>query len=684
MDKMKKGPEARPAAGAAAAEKETKKTTAVKKPPARTAAPKKAAVKKPAAEKTASGKIAAKSAANNTAAKKTAEKKTTARKTTAKKTAAARPAAAGKTAAKKPAVKKAAPKKPAAPKKASQAASMPKKRAAKPAVTKAAPASKPEPKKAAAPKPEPKKAAAPKPAPEPTAAAQAPEPTAAAQAPKAAPEPKAPAPAPKPAPAPDEKKPAKAEPERRILMAASECVPFASTGGLGEVIGSLPAALNEVSGGKTECRVIMPLYADIPEEYRKEMKFLGCDYVRLAWRSLYMGVFELVRGGVTYYFIDNEYYFGRGGLYGYYDDGERFAFFSRAVLDSQSITGFVPDIIHANDWETALIPVLQNSLYRREFLKTVFSIHNIEYQGYYPTDFDTYVIGLPESERYVIEFGDAINLMKGGIESANLLCTVSPTYAEELKNPLTAYGLDEIIRRNAHKLHGVLNGIDTKAYDPSTDPKIAENYSSSDLSGKKQCKKALQRELALDERDVPVITMVSRLVPSKGLELVREVIDGVLDNFDVQFVLLGTGYPEFEGYFHDLEARRRDKARCIINFNADQSHRVYAAGDILLMPSVTEPCGLSQMIGCRYGDIPVVRATGGLRDSIKDCTLGDGSGFVFENYDADSFYHAIENAVTRYYDRENWEALVKHDLDLDFGWGRSAKNYLELYDTLND
>ncbi|MGI6737256.1 MAG: glycogen synthase [Anaerovoracaceae bacterium] len=459
-------------------------------------------------------------------------------------------------------------------------------------------------------------------------------------------------------------------------------MPFAHTGGLGEVSGSLPRALNSLSGAEIDCRVILPLYQDIGEEYRSRMTFLGSRYINLAWRSQYMGVFELAYRGVIYYFIDNEYYFGRPGLYGYYDDGERFAYFSRAVLDAVELTGFEPEIIHANDWQTALVPVYQNSLYHRENLKTILSIHNIEYQGFYPHEFLSEVIGLPEGENHVVEFGEGVNLLKGGIESAHLLCTVSPTYAEELKSPLAACGLHDIINRNAWKLHGILNGIDTSLYDPAVDPLIPANYSSLDLNGKAICKAQLQDSLALPVRDVPLITVISRLVPAKGMDLIRATIDGILDSHDVQFILLGNGYPEYEDFFHGLEGRHRDKARCIIKFSADLSHRLYAAGDILLVPSRNEPCGLNQMIGCRYGDIPVVRSTGGLRDSIKDCTLGDGSGFVFEDYDSDSLYHAVMNAVERWYDRTNWSALVRHDLELDFGWKKSAGIYRELYESL--
>jgi starch synthase len=469
------------------------------------------------------------------------------------------------------------------------------------------------------------------------------------------------------------------EPELKVLFATPECSPFVHTGGLGEVAGSLPAAVNRKSGGAIDCRVILPLYASVSQEYRDQMKFLGASEVHLAWRSQYMGVFELKKDGTTYYFIDNEYYFKRDGLYGYYDDGERFAFFSKAVLDSIGITGFEPDIIHANDWQTALVPVYQNSEYRRPFMKTVFTVHNIEYQGYYPHEFLEDVIGLPEGEGYVVEFEDGVNLMKGGIESCNTFTTVSPSYAGELCSPVYAHGLDGIVSRNRWKLRGILNGIDTEKYDPAHDKFIAATYTADDLTGKEKCRASLQESLALPVREVPVITLISRLVPAKGLDLVRAVIDGVLGSEDVQFILLGTGYPEYEEFFRGVEWRHRDKARCLIEFSSEISHRIYAGGDILLVPSLSEPCGLTQMIGCRYGDVPLVRNTGGLRDSITDCTLGDGSGFVFDSFDPDSFYHTLMNAIVRFHDRENWTNLVRHDMGLDFGWERSAGEYIEMY-----
>lgn len=471
-----------------------------------------------------------------------------------------------------------------------------------------------------------------------------------------------------------------------ILYATPECVPFAHSGGLGEVAGSLPKALNRRRKTNIDCRVIMPLYGSIKNEYREKMRFLGAATASFTWRKQYLGLYELRMGGVTYYFVDNEYYFKRDRLYGHFDDGERFSFFSHAVFKALDlIDDFAPDVIHANDWQTALIPVLQQTVYRREFMKTVFTIHNIEYQGAYGANANDDFIGIPSDSLGLISFNNDINLMKGGIECCNILSTVSPSYSEELKYPENAFGLDEIIRSNAHKLIGILNGINTELYNSKKDPLIAANFSQEDLSGKAICKRSLQESLALKTSNTaPVITLCSRLVPAKGMDLVRMVMDDIIEYNDVQFILMGTGYYEYEEFFRGLEQRHRDKARCIIKFDPDFAHTLYAGGDMLLVPSLSEPCGLTQMIGCRYGDIPVVRATGGLRDSIKDATLGNGNGFVFDNYDADGLYHAIMNAVTRYGAVSDWQKLVKHAMSCDFGWTASAEEYRKMYVSLFD
>jgi glycogen/starch synthases, ADP-glucose type len=468
-----------------------------------------------------------------------------------------------------------------------------------------------------------------------------------------------------------------------ILFASPEVSPFAGTGGLGEVAGSLPKALKSIKSSDIDCRVIMPLYQSIADEYRQDMEFLGCAEIPIAWKHEYMGVFSLEYKGVTYYFIDNEYYFKRDGLYGYFDDCERFTYFSRAVIESLLIIDFVPDIIHANDWQTAMIPVFQNTIYHREFLRTVFTIHNIEYQGHYGMDVLENVLGLPEDKTYVVEYHGDVNLMKGAIESSNMVSTVSPSYAGELKDPFYSFGLDHIIRRNEHKMRGILNGIDTRVYNPSNDPFIASNYSYTHPEGKISDKTELQKAAGLPVReDVPVLSVVSRLVPAKGMDLILETMDGILDNNDVQFILLGTGDGHYENWFRGLAERHPDKAAALIYFDTAMSHKVYAGSDIFIMPSRSEPCGLSQMIACRYGTVPVVRETGGLKDSIKDCTLGDGNGFLFADFTSDAFYHAVMNALNRYKDRENWAKLVRHDLHMNFSWASQAKEYQKMYEDI--
>ncbi|MDD7408865.1 MAG: glycogen/starch synthase [Anaerovoracaceae bacterium] len=466
----------------------------------------------------------------------------------------------------------------------------------------------------------------------------------------------------------------------RVLFCTPEVTPFSGTGGLGEVSGSLPAALNRLTEKNIDCRVISPLYGSISQEYRKDMEFLGYKDIPVSWRSKYMGVFSLRRGGVTYYFIDNEEYFKRDGQYGFYDDCERYAFFSRAVFESIDFTGFIPDIIHANDWQTALVPVYQDAIYHRRFLSTIFTIHNIEYQGYYGTEVIGDVIGLPAGADHLLEFNGGANLIKGGIDTANIVTTVSPTYADELSYPFFAYGLDGIVNSAKHKMTGILNGIDVKTYDPEHDKMIAATYSAADISGKSTCKKSMLREAGLPDDGAPLVSMISRLVPAKGIDLVRGTIEGMLSQADFKLIVLGTGNQEYEDFFRYLESKYPDKVRAFITFNSQLSHKLYSASDIFLMPSKTEPCGLSQMIAMRYGTVPVVRATGGLRDSVSDCTMGEGTGFVFENYDMSSFADALSRAISLYGNKKSWEALVRYDLKQDFSWNRSALEYMKLYE----
>ena len=465
----------------------------------------------------------------------------------------------------------------------------------------------------------------------------------------------------------------------KILYVTSEAVPFVHTGGLGEVASALPKNLNSRRQQDVDCRVILPLHGSVAQEYREKMTFLGSGEVRLGWRAQYVGVFSLDYDFVTYYFIDNEFYFKRDSLYGNFDDCERYAYFSKAVFAALDIIDFVPDIIHANDWQTALVPVYQYAVYRREFTKTVFTVHNIEYQGHYGIDVLGEVIDLPEEYRHLVEYNGDVNLMKGAIECADVFSTVSPTYAEELKDPAFGFGLDPIVRKNEGKLIGILNGIDTLSYNPSKDKTLPANFSFRKPEGKAVCKEKLQEEFGLPLRDVPVISMVTRLVAAKGMDIVADVMDRVLDEMDVQFLLLGTGDHKYEEFFRGLQQRHPDRAACRIEFNAQISRRVYAGSDMFLMPSRSEACGLAQMIACRYGAVPIVHETGGLADSIVDCTLGSGSGFVFREFSGNELYETIAKAVRLYGNKEDWTALVDHDLKLNFGWKKAAETCMEMY-----
>ena len=465
----------------------------------------------------------------------------------------------------------------------------------------------------------------------------------------------------------------------KILLASPEVMPFAGTGGLGEVAGSLPAALNELDGQDMDCRVILPLYGSVKNEVREKMRFLGHIDVPVAWRRQYMGIFELEKNGVIFYFIDNEYYFKRDGIYGFLDDCERFSYFSRAVIESHKITGFRPDIIHANDWQTALIPVFMKTLYRDEDMKTVFTVHNVEYQGKYGMEVIKECLGLEKNDAYVVEYDDCVNLMKGALDSADSITTVSPTYARELTYPVSAFGLDEVIRRNEGRMRGILNGIDILSYDPQTDPMISSHYSSKNMAGKKRCKRALQKQLGLPQVDVPVLTLISRLVAPKGIDIMIEMLDRLMDESYAQFVMLGTGDAEYEDWFRGLQARHPDQVRSLIEFNTTTAHRIYAGGDILLMPSRSEACGLAQMIACRYGNVPIVRQTGGLADSINEWDGEKGNGFTFYDYNGTELAYAVGRALDLYGHRNKWRALVRHILDEDFSWSRSAEEYREVY-----
>ncbi|MGN1117849.1 MAG: glycogen synthase GlgA [Acutalibacteraceae bacterium] len=469
----------------------------------------------------------------------------------------------------------------------------------------------------------------------------------------------------------------------KVLYVASEALPFMASGGLGDVAGSLPQALRKRLIG---CRVVMPMYDTIKQELKDKMKFITSISVPVAWRRQYCGIFEAKANGVIYYFIDNQYYFKRDTIYGHYDDAERFAFFSRAVLEMLPHIDFRPDIIHCNDWQSALTPVYYTTMYSKnpwyQGIKTVFTIHNIQYQGVYGKEIIGDVIGL-EGNSNILEYDGDVNFMKGAIECADKVTTVSPSYANEILDPWYSHGLDSILKQRSWKLQGILNGIDVINYDPETDENIFANYSSADFSNKKVNKAGLQENMGLPVREeVPVVGIVSRLVDHKGLDLVKAVFEELLCTTDIQFVILGSGDWQYENFFREMANRYRDKVAVRIGFVPSLARKIYAGADMFLMPSKSEPCGLSQMVALRYGTLPIVRETGGLRDSIQDSGDGKGNGFTFKSYNAHDMLGAIRRALGAYYDKEYWNTLVQRALDCDMSWGKSANEYIKMYNQL--
>ena len=474
--------------------------------------------------------------------------------------------------------------------------------------------------------------------------------------------------------------------KKKILFVASEAYPYVKTGGLGDVAAALPKAL--VRKGY-DVRVVLPLYFNIPNELRRTMQYLGCCYVSLAWRYQYCGVFTHKYDGVRYYFLDNEYYFKRNGLYGHYDDAERFAFFSKAVLEALPIMDFKPDIIHCNDWQSGLTPVYLDTYYRGSdhcrTSRTVFTIHNIEFQGKYGEDLIGDVLGLPADKRSLVTYQNCANFMKGGIECSNRVTTVSPTYAREILDPYYSFGLQDILNARRYKLSGIINGIDTDHNDPATDKALFKNYDKNSVGEKYQNKLGLQQLLGLPVKpNVAMIGMVTRLTEQKGMELVKSVFDDILSK-GIQMVVLGTGDWKYESMLKDMQRKYPEKLRAIINFSGDMASKIYAAADIFLMPSKFEPCGLSQMISMRYGTAPIVRETGGLKDTVVpyNGVTKEGNGFTFYSYNAHDMLYAIERAVGLYYDyKEDWAKLIRNAMDTDFSWDKISDSYAQLYDNL--
>ncbi len=471
----------------------------------------------------------------------------------------------------------------------------------------------------------------------------------------------------------------------KVLFCTSESIPFAASGGLADVSSALPKSLNELD---VDCRVVMPLYEGISNEFKNKMKYITNFFVPVSWRQQYCGVFMLEHDGVIYYFLDNEYYFKRNNLYGYDDDAERFTFFSRAVLEMISHIDYKPDIIHSNDWQTALIPVYYSLIYVHYNwyygIKNIFTIHNIQYQGKYGLEIIDNVVGIPAEKISIMEFDNCANFMKGAIESADIVTTVSPTYAKEILSPWFSYGLDSILKDRSFKVCGILNGIDDKEYNPQTDNLIYENYSFSDIQGKFKNKQLLRNRLFLEQKDVPLIGMVTRLVEQKGIDLVVDALEALLNEEDVQFVILGSGQYEYEKFFFYMQNKYKGRVCACYGFVPELSHKIYAASDLFLMPSKTEPCGLSQMIALRYGSIPIVRETGGLFDSVKDSGDEIGNGFTFKNYQKDDMVYAIKRAVWGYKNKEGFNILRKRAMKCDNSFKKSAKKYLDIYNTINN
>ena len=470
-----------------------------------------------------------------------------------------------------------------------------------------------------------------------------------------------------------------------ILFAASEAVPFAASGGLADVIGSLPHALVEKGH---DCRIVMPYYKSIKTahpELCERLTQVTHFTVDVSWRKQYCGIYTAVWNGVTYYLLDNEYYFKRDGLYGFYDDCERFVFFSRAVLEMLRCIDFKPDIINENDWQTALIPVFYQVFYKYQQgfqnIKHVYTIHNIQYQGNYGREVLNEVMGIPLYHMGILEYDGAINMMKGAIETADKITTVSPSYAWEILDPWYSHGLDRILVNKQYKLSGILNGIDTTLYNPETDDLIAEKFSAEKLSGKDACKENLLSELALQEGDEPIIGIVTRFVSHKGIDLIRYVFEDIV-NMGCKFAILGSGERIYEDFFSEMQSRYPDKVSVTLGFQPDLARKIYAGADMFLMPSQSEPCGLAQMISMRYGTVPIVRETGGLRDSVKDDGNHDGNGFSFKTYNAHDMLDAVKRAKAVYDTPEEWKALKKRAMQSDFSWSASADSYLALYKEL--
>ncbi len=483
-----------------------------------------------------------------------------------------------------------------------------------------------------------------------------------------------------------------AKAKTKILFVTTEAQPFVNSGGMGDVCSLLPRAINKT--GKAEARVMLPLYEEVAYRYKEKMTFVCNINVGLSWRNQYCGLFRMEDEGTVFYFVDNEYYFKRPNLYGYYDDAERFAFLSRAALELIPYLDFRPDVLQSNDHLTALVPIYYKLEYKDKpgyaNIKNVFTIHNINYQGLYPLVIAGDVFGIAEEDVGLVEYNGKINLAKGAIVACDKITCMSPQYAREIRLPEYSGGLDGVLIEQRDKIVGILNGTDVDSFDPATSDSLFVNYDENSLDKKKQNKIALQRMLSLPEDpEVPMLCMISHMVAYKGYDLLRKSINkvdttgNILDT-NIQLVILGQGDSDIEGYLMHIQKMYDRRVRVLVTFNRDLAKKVLAAADMVLMPSRTEPCAITQMNACRFGTVPIVRATGGLIDSIVDCKKNDdGNGFMFEEYDSDVMDKTITDAVSMYYyHKDEWRALQKRAMASDFSWDKAAAKYIELYKTL--
>ena len=473
----------------------------------------------------------------------------------------------------------------------------------------------------------------------------------------------------------------------KVLFAASEAVPFAKTGGLADVAGTLPRELNKLGH---DVRLIMPKYKSIPQEIVDKMEYVGYIYVDVGWRHQYCGVKKLIWEEMIVYFIDNEYYFKRDGLYGHYDEAEQFSFFSKALLQVLPLIDFKPHIVHCNDWQTGVVSLLHKEAFQHldfyKDIKTIFTIHNLKYQGIFPKDVlhDLLDLDWEPFHEGGIAFHDCVNYMKAGIAYSDIITTVSKTYSEEIKHDFFGENLNGLINKRSQDLYGIVNGIDYEENDPKTDQRLFVHFSADDLAGKYENKRKLQKSLGLECRpEIPLVGIVSRLVDQKGFDLIECVLDDIL-SMDIQLVVLGTGEPKYEEMFRQAAVRYPGRVSANTKYDGVLAQRIYAGCDMFLMPSLFEPCGLSQIFSMRYGTVPIVRETGGLKDTVVPFNqfTGQGVGFTFANYNAHEMLDAVKRAVEVYEMKDVWTQLVQNGMKKDFSWGSSSKEYVEIYKKL--